>query len=89
MGPTLLSAQTETFLADVRKACSGFIEVHAKGTGGTIKFQNYDISVDAGNSMDIYYEGALIKKIDKFAATDYVQCVKELASVMKEIQGKK
>lgn len=86
--PTTVAFAQDNFLADVRKSCSGYLEVKAKGTAGTIKFQNFDISVDAGNSMEISQEGVLLKKIEKFDAKDYVTCLRELATILKEVQKK-
>jgi hypothetical protein len=77
--------QSGSFISEVEKACSGYIEIHAKGAGGTIKFQNYDISIDAGNTMDVTYNGVLLRKIQNFEAKDYLQCIKELAAIMKDI----
>jgi hypothetical protein len=88
LGGSIAHAQ-DTFLADVRKSCSGYLEVKSKGTAGTIKFQNFDITVDAGNAIEISQEGVLLKKIEKFDAKDYVSCLKELATIMKDVQTTK
>lgn len=76
----------DTWLSDIRKSCSGYLEIRGKGVGGTIKFQNFDLSVDAGNTLEISQEGVLLKKIEKFEAKDYVSCLKDLATIMKDVQ---
>lgn len=88
MHPCHLRAQEQSgsFLADIGKTCAGYIEVHATGTGGSIKFQNYDLSIDAGNTLNVTYNGVLLRKVQNFEAKDYVQCVQTLAPIMKDIQ---
>jgi hypothetical protein len=84
-----LSAEEQkgsSFLDDIAKTCSGYIEIHGKGTGGSIKFQNYDLTIDAGNTLDVTYNGVLLRKVQNFDAKDYLQCVHDLAPVMKDLQ---
>jgi hypothetical protein len=82
-------AQDNSILSELRKTCAGFIDLRSKATGGTVKFENYEIKVDAGNSIEVHYEGVLLKKIEKFDAATYLDCLKEMGALLRSLKIEK
>jgi hypothetical protein len=72
-------------LIEVRKACAGLTSLIANNGTGTVKLQQYDLTVDAGKDVNVYHEGVLLKSVKDF---DYLDCLKSLSTIYLQLQKK-
>jgi hypothetical protein len=68
-------------LQEIRKTCSGVIELTTKNGTGIVTFKNYQLDVQAGKDVEIHQEGVLIGKVQSYTSADYNSCVKDLSAI--------
>jgi hypothetical protein len=79
-------AEEQSPVAIAEHACAGFYSAKAKGEKGTVKFENYQITEDAGGDLTIEENGILLKKVQNFTYQDYTSCLVKLTEILKGIK---
>jgi hypothetical protein len=69
-------------VSEAAQACSGLSSVDVQSQGATVKYENYQLSVQTNGSLKVEQGGVLLRKIENFNYSDYAGCVIDLTKTM-------